>query len=69
MKRIYYCLERPPMPGAIPNAGLVKTGNDLRFPQDTFCRGWCIYDRKLSVAEMAIFRLYGGEEMSEEGEI
>lgn len=68
MQYLYYCLERPPMPGAIPNAGLVETGNDLCFPQDTFCCGWCIYNRKLSVAEMAIFRLCGGEEVTNDND-
>ena len=68
MKRIYYCPERPPMPGAIPKTGLLETGDDMCWPDDVFCWGWCIYDRKLTDAEVEEYELIDGGEIDEEGE-
>jgi len=55
----YYCRLRPPMPGAIPRDGLVRTA-DFDWPQSfngVAAWGWAEYDRELSAGEVADYEL------------
>lgn len=53
------------MPGAIPKKGLMETGDEMCWPDDVFCWGWCIYDRKLTDAEVAEYELIDGGQVDD----
>ena len=55
----YYCLYRPPMPGAIPRKGLVDIHEyDTKQNLGTFpAWGYADYDRKLSDDEVRNYEL------------
>ena len=65
MRYRYYCPERPPMPGAIPKAGLVEVGDEMCWPEDMFCWGWCEYSRKLTEEEVAEYELIDGGQVDD----
>ena len=57
----YYCVHRPPMPGAIPNRGIIEIkDNDRRermegSPCDVW--GYVVYDRELTEKEISDYEL------------
>ena len=68
MRCRYYCPEHPPIPGTVPQDGLIATGDYPCWLHGVSCRGWCEYNRKLTADELRVYVLIGGEEMPEEGE-
>ncbi len=57
----YYCLMRPPAPGAVPTRGLVEMESfDRRYYVEIVDRmawGWVGYDRPLSPSEVDEYEL------------
>ena len=58
---IYSCKKRPPVPGAIPNEGLIETEEFEEGSTEQFkfngAWGTCTYDRKLTSKEVSDYEL------------
>ena len=60
----YLCHQRPPMPGAVPKAGLIETRNPPDGVDEVvvdgvsyICWGYVVYDRPLTDKEMSDYEL------------